>query len=125
MNQYLLNIGRQRNDCDALLTWPEVVAAINETGLHIMDMCERESDTEPTYVVVVADRLNVLPYCRARLGGIARALHQDCIAAVLIMSRHPAQFGDFPGIGLPYGELFGPARDKWAPFNPEFFLMFA
>lgn len=125
MNQYLLNIGRKRNDCDALLTWPQVVAEINGMGLHIIDMCERDSETEPTYVVVVKDDLNVLPYCRGRLTGLAVRLHQDCIAAVLLVSRHPAQFGDFPGVGLPYGELFGPARDKWAPFNPEFFLMFA
>lgn len=122
--EYLLNIGRQRNDCAALLSWGEVYAALLERGLHVIDMQERESATERTFLVRVSDRLAILPYCRGRMIGLSRDLHQDCIAAVLLKSAHHGEWGEFAGPGIMYGELFGPAAEKWAPFKAEYFLTF-
>lgn len=124
MNDYTLNIGRQRNDCAALLSWDEVREALKRRELHVMDMVLRQSATEETFVVLVRDSLNPLPYVAGRLTGLAAELHQDCIAAILSWARHPAETGDFTGVGVPGGGLFGPGAAKWAPYNPEYFLTF-
>ncbi|BAG70364.1 hypothetical protein RSB1_gp06 [Ralstonia phage RSB1] len=125
MNQYLLNIGRQRNDCDRLLSSAQVIGALVDRGFSVLRIEEAQSTTEPTFIVLVQERLNVLPYVQARFTGLASALNQDCIAAVLQVARHSTEAGDFPGLGIAHGELFGPNRDAWAPYNPEFFLTFA
>lgn len=124
MNDYTLNIGRQRNDCAELLSWDEVRKALSDRQLHVMDMVIRQSATEETFVVLVRDSLNPLPYVRHRLTGLAADLHQDCIAGILSWVRHPTETGDFAGVGVPGGGLFGPDVAKWAPYNPEYFLTF-
>ncbi|QVE65552.1 hypothetical protein [Ralstonia phage vB_RsoP_BMB50] len=123
--EYLLNIGRNRNDCPVMLEWRDVVAALHERGLHVVDMQERTSSTERTFVVLVSDRLSVLPYCRGRFTGLANDLHQDCIAAVLLKSAHHGEWGEFSGPGIMGGELFGAGAAKWGPYKAEYFLVFA
>ena len=121
----LLNIGRDKNDGSGRLGWDMVHHALTKRGLFVERVEEQTSATEQTYIVRCHDQINSIPYVKARLSGLAFDLKQDCIAAVLLSARHPTEPGDFPGVGIHNGELFGPLREKWAPFNPQFFLTFA
>lgn len=67
------------------------------------------SDTEPTLVVEVDYLGTHALLCWQALHQIAVDLHQDCIAV-----HRPLTGG---------GALVGPGREKWGPFNPEFFIL--
>lgn len=122
-NLYTLNVGLDRNDGRGRIDTVAVVERLGQLGFSVLRAQVRESSTEPTLVVRMVDRLNTLPYIKARMDGLAREFQQDCVAIRLDESRHPVEFGDFHmqtfcGNGL----LIGPKAHEWGTFQPEFFL---
>lgn len=99
----ILNVGLDTRDGARPITVAAVCEALRAIGRAIVTVEVRESNTEPTAVVVIDYALS-----RAKLAALSVVLRQDCIAQL-----------DTYGNGI----LAGPKADAWGPFNPDFFLM--
>ena len=96
-----INIGLANPFTGELNTVDQTIAEALKCVSGIRDIAVKHSATEPTVVIRferAVDSLNKL----------ATALDQDCIAVFDEATQE--------------GELFGELADKWAPFNPKYFL---
>lgn len=93
-----------------------VIDEVRRRGLAVMDLegfAIVESNTEPTIVV----RLNTawskadVRVMQAWVAGLAKAFHQEAIAALADSNDRLIGF------------LAGPKAEKWGPFNPEYFFV--
>ena len=96
----VVNIGLDVND-GSKLTVDEVVAALKAEGVEITEQEIAQSTTEPTLVAKLNRALTPVQATR-----VSERLRQDAIAQ---------RVGE-------EGALYGPAAEKWGPFNPEYFL---
>lgn len=126
---YTINIGDRRSqvliDADkeagaplALrgdVLWREARVALRAVGFLIKTYQHKASvASEGTHVVELDASQIPAGEVFSRLYGVAKALHQDCIAVrVRDWTR---------GNPVLHETLVGPRRDAWWPFNPEFFV---
>jgi hypothetical protein len=100
-NMKTLNIGLANPFTGELNSVEQTLAEAIKCVRGIEDIAVRRSATEPTVIIRFKQAVD-------SLNKIATALDQDCIAV----------YDDETGVG----ELYGDLADKWAPFNPEYFL---
>lgn len=81
----------------------QVIQALHKVGADVVGSVVFDSDTEPTLVVKLKERLSGNIVER-----LARNLNQEAIAQ---------RFDDGSG------ELYGPKADEWRPFNADYFLV--
>lgn len=99
----ILNVGLDTRDGARPITVAAVCEALRAIGRTIVTVEVRESNTEPTAIVVIDRALSP-----AALAALSAQLNQEAIAQL-----------DADGVGI----LAGPKADAWGPFNPDFFLM--
>lgn len=131
---FIINIGIHRSrdqlladvsaggPCDAPVTWREARAALRAAGFYIVrykaPVPAPVGSLEPCHLVELDARDIPVGEVYTRLHGVARALHQDCIAVRAYSVRHT----DKPRL---LGEaLVGPSRERWLPFNADYFVEF-
>lgn len=120
MLRMILNIGKQTSERFGHPTYTmsdsRIRTELQARGFTVRNYEVRESNTEPTAIVLVQDdepfrSMSV----RERLHHAARALHQDCIAAVPVV--HGTAMAR-----IDHGVLIGPHADAWGTFDPQSFL---
>lgn len=120
MLRMILNIGKQTSEYFGHAAYPlsdsRIRTEVQARGFTIRQYEVRESNTEPTAIIIVQDdepfrSMSV----RERLFHLSQALHQDCIAAVPLV--HGTMLAH-----LDHGVLIGPRADVWGSFDPQFFL---
>lgn len=120
MLRMILNVGKQTSERFGHPTYQiadtRIHSELQARGFTVRQYEVRESNTEPTAIVLVQDdepfrALSV----RERLHHLAVALHQDCVAAVPVVHGTTLAHID-------HGVLIGPHADAWGAFDPQFFL---
>lgn len=96
----VVNIGLATNDGGAI-TADEAIAALRSIGVEVVETAQHESDTEQTLVARLSR-----PLTPEEGEALSVALRQDAVAQAFGVE----------------GALFGPKKDDWGPFNPQFFL---
>ena len=96
-----INIGLANPFTGELNSVEQTLAEVIKCVRGIEDIAVRRSATEPTVIIRFKQAVD-------NLNKIATALAQDCVAV----------FDDETG----EGELYGDLAERWAPFNPEYFL---
>jgi hypothetical protein len=96
-----LNIGLANPFTGELNTVDQTITEALKCVRGIEDIAVRRSATEPTVIIRFREAVD-------SLNKIATALDQDCIAVYDEATQT--------------GELYGDLADRWAPFNPEYFL---
>lgn len=97
----VVNIGLNVND-GSTISAQEALSALKLAGASVLSHQVRESNTEPTLIAELAE-----PLSPEKATALSATLKQDAIAQRLADGT---------------GALYGPAADKWGPFNPEYFL---
>lgn len=100
----ILNIGLIRQDGTLSI---DAMAAV-QAYFTVVQHAVQQSDTEPTLVVEVERRGNIINTANA-IFILAELLDQECIAVYNCSSQ--------------MGALIGPKADKWGAFNPDYFVM--
>ena len=101
---YILNIGMEKSSKfgeTGMLSRAEVISALNKLNAEIVNVKEAQSDTEPTLVVSLRDRID---FCK-----LADMLHQEAIAVYNVATLE--------------GKLYGRFSNLWGKFNKEFSLL--
>lgn len=118
MNTYILNIGLHTSlnftDQVEQLTPKMVLEALEDAYLLVGHYETVESDTEPTLVVHVMDRLFLGSIFEntgisERLDELSDTLMQDCIACYNVQTQT--------------GELVGRHADQWGEFDHNYFII--
>lgn len=97
----VVNIGLNVND-GSTISAQEALSALKLAGAKVLSHSVRTSNTEPTLIAELAE-----PLSPEKATALSATLKQDAIAQRLADGT---------------GALYGPAADKWGPFNPEYFL---
>ena len=101
MSRYTVNIGLANPLFNNENTIPETLSKAFEYLSDIDNVAVKQSATERTIVIDFNEIYGSLTV-------LADILDQDCIA---VFDHETGE-----------GNLFGSKRDKWLPFNPEYFL---
>lgn len=133
--KFIINIGTARSEAQVsadqdqaqvitgIVSWREARAALRAVGFRIqayrfVPPDYMDPSKEGTHIVTLDATPIQAGMVYASIYGVARALHQDCIAVrVEVPSRWPNG-----GVRVLDSKLIGPAADKWEPFNPAYFL---
>ncbi len=96
----VVNIRLNVND-GSTITAEQAIAELTKQGVKVTDTETRQSDSEPTLIATLDRALTP-----EEANAVSANLKQDAIAQ---------KVGDT-------GEIYGPAAEKWKPFNEKFFL---